>query len=318
MRDFVIVGWWWAGYTAWIYAIRYGIDSLLIASDHWGMIANNPEVENYPGFIESIEGGEIMDRMMKQSDRLGLETKNDRVKEIVPIDKDNLEKWYKIKLESNDDIKAKSLLLAIWTHKRKLWVPGEKEFRWKWVSYCATCDGFFYKDQDVAVIWGWDSAFVEALHLSDIANKVYLIHRRDYFKAEPSRIDKVKSKDNIEIIKSSVVEKINWDQAVNSIQISKAKDHWEYPKATEFETKSIKISGVFIAIGTIPNRIKWLDDILDRDRKWYIKVKENQATSLPWVYAAWDVTDNSHYYRQLITACSEWAIAARWAYDYLV
>lgn len=306
MKDLVIV---WAGgawFTAGIYTWRYGLNPLIIWASEWGMIVENPVVENFPWFDQPTSWYEIMDKMKKQALTYGAEYKIDTIKEILPIDENDFTKWYKISTSFNWEILSKSIILAIWTEKNKLWAKWENEFFWRWVSYCATCDGFFYRGKTVAVVGGWDTAFIEALYLSNICEKVYLIHRRDSFRAEPIRVEKAKQKENIEFVLNATVEEIFWNEKVKWIKINQ---NWEI--------KEIKVDGVFIAIWMKPNKMPWLDKYLKRNEAWYIIVDSCTKTNLPGVFAAGDCSTWNCWFRQLVVACAEGAVAAENAFKYI-
>ena len=306
MKNLVIVWAGGAGFTAGIYASRYGLNPLIIWASEGGMIVENPVVENFPWFDQPTSGYEIMEKMKKQALSYGAEYKMDTIKEITPINENDFTKWYRIQTTLNGEIQAKSIILAIWTEKNKLNVPGENEFFWKWVSYCATCDGFFYRWKTVTVVGGWDTAFIEALYLSNICEKVYLIHRRDSFRAEPIRVEKAKQKENIEFILNAQIKEIFWNEKVEWIKVEQ---NWEL--------KEIKIDWVFIAIGMTPNKMPWLDKYLKRNEAGYIIVDSCTRTNLPGVFAAGDCSTGNCWFRQLVVACAEWAIAAENAFKYL-
>ena len=306
MEKVVILWAWGAGFTAWIYAWRYALSPIIIWANEWGMITENPVVENFPWYKDPTSWFEIMQDIKKQAELYGAKYLMDTVKKINPIDENDLSKWYNISTNFNWEIQSKSLILAIWTEKNKLKVKWEDEFFWKWVSYCATCDGFFYRWKITAVVWGWDSAFIEALYLSNICEKVYLIHRREAFRSEPIRIEKAKNNSKIEFITNATIKEIYWNEKVDWVKINQ---NWEIIDK--------KVDWVFIAIWMTPNKIEWLDKYLERDKIWYIKTNNCQATNLPWVFAAWDCTTWSCYFRQLITACWEWAVSAESAFKYI-
>lgn len=306
MKKLVIIWAWWWWFTAGIYAWRYGLEPLILWANEWWMITENPIVENFPWFEEPTSGYEIMQKIKNQALKYGAEYKMDTIKNITPIDKNNFKAWYNIETSFNWNIQAKSIILAIWTEKNMINVKWEKEFFWKWVSYCATCDGFFYRWKTVAVVGWWDSAFIEALYLSNICKKVYLIHRRNTFRAEPIRVEKAKQQANIEFVLNTQIEEISWEQNVQEIKINQ-----------EWETKNLKIDGVFVAIWMTPNKMPWLDNYLERDEKRYIKVDSSTKTNLPWVFAVWDCSTWNSWFRQLIVACAEWAVAAESAFKYI-
>ena len=306
MENLVIVGAGGAWFTAGIYAGRYNLKPIIFWASEWWMIVENPVVENFPGFDQPTSGYEIMEKMKKQALTYGAEYKIDTVKEITPIDENDFTKWYNIVTNFNWTLQSKAVILAIWTEKNKLWVPGENEFFGKGVSYCATCDGFFYRWKTVAVVGGWDTAFIEALYLANICKKVYLIHRRDSFRAEPIRVEKAKQHPNIEFVLNATIEEIKWDETVKSIKVNQ-----------NSQIKEILLDGVFIAIWMKPNKMPGLDKYLKRDEKWYIIVDSCTKTNLPGVFAAGDCSTWNCGFRQLVVACAEWAVAAENAFKYL-
>ena len=306
MENLVIVGAGGAGFTAGIYAWRYGLKPIIFWASEWWMIVENPVVENFPGFDQPTSGYEIMEKMKKQTLNYWADYKIDTIKEIIPADENDFKKGYIVKTNFNWDIHTKSVILTIWTEKNKLWTKWENEFFWKWVSYCATCDGFFYRGKTVAVVGGWDTAFIEALYLANICEKVYLIHRRDSFRAEAIRIEKAKQHPNIEFVLNATIEEICWDQTVKCIKVNQ---NWQI--------KELEVDGVFIAIGMTPNKMPGLDQYLERDEKGYIKVDSCAKTNLPGVFAAWDCSTGNCGFRQLVVACAEWAVAAENAFKYL-
>jgi len=306
MKDLVIIWAGGAGFTAGIYAWRYGLNPLIIWANEWWMINENPIVENFPAFDEPTSGFEIMQKMKKQALTYGADYKIDTVLSILPIDENNFSAWYKIQTSMNGEIQAKSLILWIWTEKNKINVKWEDEFFGKWVSYCATCDGFFYRWKTTAVIWWWDTAFIEALYLSNICEKVYLVHRRDTFRAEAIRVEKAKQKENIEFVLNAQMQEIIWNDKVEWIKYEQ-----------DGQIKENRVDGVFIAIGMTPNKLEWLDQYLSRNKAGYIEVDGWMKTNLDGVFAVWDCSTGNSGFRQLIVACAEWAVAAENSFKYL-
>jgi len=306
MEKLVIVWAWGGGFTAGIYAGRYGLEPLIIWANEGGMIIENPVVENFPGFDEPTSGYEIMQKIKNQSLKYWARYITDTIIEVLPIDENDFSKGYNLKTTFNWEIQTKSLILAIWTEKNKLQVKWENKFFWKWVSYCATCDGFFYRWKIIAVIGGWDTAFIESLYLANICKKVYLIHRRDSFKAEPIRVEKAKQNPNIEFILNAQIEEIYWEQTVTWVKVNQNR-----------EIKNLKLDWVFIAIGMTPNKLHGLDKFLQKNEKWYIIVDSCTKTNLPGVFAVWDCSTGNCGFRQLIVACAEWAVAAENVFRYL-
>ena len=306
MKDLVIIWTWGGGFTAGLYAWRYGLKPLIIWANEWWMITENPVVENFPWFDQPTSGYEIMQKIKNQALTYGAEQITDTVKEITPIDEKDFSAWYNIETQFKWTIQAKSIILAIGTEKNMIWVKWEKEFFWKWVSYCATCDGFFYRWKTTAVVGGWDTAFIEALYLANICEKVYLIHRRDSFRAEAIRIEKAKQHPNIEFVLNSQIKEIYGNDLVEWVKVNQ---NWE--------TIDLKLDWVFIAIWMTPNKMPWLDKYLERDEKQYIKVDSCTKTNLPGIFAVWDCSTWNCGFRQLIVACAEWAVAAENAFKYL-
>lgn len=317
MEKLVVVWLGWGGYTAAMYASRYALDPVLIGETDGGLIIGNPMVENFPWIPWPVGWYEIMDKMRKQAEDFKIRIVQDRVKSILPIDPNDFKKWFKLTTWYSWDIETKSLVLALWTDKVKIGVPGEKELYGKGVSYCATCDGFFYRWKTAVVVWWWDTAMIEALYLSDICQKVYLIHRRNDFRWEATWMERVRQKANIEILTPTVITEIYGEKHVNGISISTAIDATAYADAKEFRTEKLDVDVIFIAIWNKPNTIAGLDEYLQKDELGYIVVDKHQMTSVPWVFAAGDFTNSSARFRQLIVACWEWAVAAEWAFQYV-
>ncbi len=291
MYDVIIVWAWSAGYPAWMYASRYKLKNLILWAQPGWALATSHKVENYPGTI-SASGKEIMDKFKEHAQISGSEIKNEMVKEITKH-----EEHFHIISENWNEYKTKKVIIATWNNHRNLWVPWEKEFLWKWVSYCATCDWMFFKWRDIIVAWWWNTAVTEALYLSEIANKVYLVHRRDTFRAEDSWVEKAKAKENIEFVLNEEVEEIAWDMLGMT---------WVKLKSW----KQLKADWIFIAVWTIPNT--WIVDSLNpkKDEEGCLVVDQRQKTSIPWLYAAWDVTTNSNKFKQTIMSAAEWCLAA--------
>jgi thioredoxin reductase (NADPH) len=210
---------------------------------------------------------------------------------------DKHEDHFHVKTVTWKEFKTKRIIIATWNNHRHLEVPGEKEFLGKWVSYCATCDWMFFKTRDVIIAGGWNTAVTEALYLADIANKVYLVHRRDSFRAEDSWVEKAKAKENIELVLNEEVKEIVWDMLGMT---------WVKLKSW----KEIKADWIFIAVWTIPNT-QVIDHLNpEKDEEGCLVVDKRQQTSIPGLYAAWDVTTNSNKFKQTIMSAAEWCLAA--------
>jgi len=290
--ELAIIGAGPAGYSAAIYANRAGIKTIILDKGMGGgLAAISPNIENYPGF-ESITGFELVEKMKKHAEKY---TKINFGEEVENITKDN--EGFKIKT-AKKEYKVKAVLLCMGTEYRKLEVPGEKELQGKGVSYCATCDGFFFKGKKVAVVGGGNSALIEAIYLKQIGCKeVHLIHRRDQLRAEKSYENEAKQKGVI-LQLNKIVKKINGEQKVNYLDLSDTK--------TNKESK-LNVDGVFVSIGEMPQNQLAKKMKLKLDEKGYIVVDRQGRTSIKGVYAAGDITGGL---RQVVTACAEGAIAA--------
>ncbi len=291
MYDVIIIWAWSAWYPAWMYASRYKLKNIIIWWAPGWALATSHKVENYP-WILSAPWKEIMDNFKAHAENSWSEILQDMVEKV---DKDK--NGFIVLTSSWKKFKSKKVILATWNNYRKLWVVWEGEFLGKWVSYCATCDWMFFKGRDIVIVWGWNTALTEALYLSEIVNKVYLIHRRDTFRAEDSWINKVKNKDNIELVLNQEVEEIIWDLL------------W----MTHVKLKSgekIKAEWIFVAIGSNPNTVVVDELNPNKDNEWCLVVDERQETSIKGLYAAWDVTTNSNKFKQTIMSAWEWCLAA--------
>lgn len=289
--DLIII---WAGsawYPAWMYASRYKLKNLIIWAQPGWALATSHRVENYPWTI-SAPGKEIMDNFKEHAIVSGSEILNEMVTELK---KEN--DVFQVKTSSGKVFSSKYVILATWNNHKHLNCIWEKEFLWKWVSYCATCDGMFFRNRDVVIVWGWNTAVTESLYLSEICNKVYLVHRRDTFRAENLWVEKVKQKENIELVLNDEVEEIFWD----SLWMT-----WVKLKSG----KNLQADWIFIAVWTLPNT--WLVDSLnpEKDEEGCLVVDKRQETSVKWLYAAWDVTTNSNKFKQTIMSAAEWCLAA--------
>lgn len=290
--ELAIIGAGPAGYSAAIYAVRAGIKTLVLDKIGGGGLASySPNIENYPGF-DSITGLDLMDKMQKHAQNY---TKIHFMEEVNQISRNN----DKFLIETaNGNYTAKAILLCMGTEYRKLGVKGEKEFQGKGVSYCATCDGFFFKDKIVVVIGGGNTAVIEAIYLKQIGCKeVFIIHRRDQLRAEKAYEDEAKEK-GVKIIYSTHVESINGKDKV---------DYLEVYDVNSNKKSQLKLDGVFISIGEEPQNALAKQLGVNLDEKGYVIVDKEQRTNVKGVYAAGDITGGL---RQVVTACAEGAIAA--------
>ena len=301
MDDVAIIGSGPAGYTAGIYAGRANLQPILFEGlESGGQLMLTTDVENYPGFVDGIMGPELMQVFKGQAERFGTTIKTEIIDSV-----ENINGGFKLK-SSKGEYGFKTVIIASGASARWLGVDGEKELQGYGVSACATCDGFFFKEKEVAVVGGGDSAMEEALFLTKFAKKVYVIHRRDQFRASQIMQDRVLNHEKIEVVWNSAVEKINGEGAVSSILIKDTVNSSE---------KELNLDGVFVAIGHDPN-VGFLDGFIELDEKGYIKTgfTTETSTSVPGVFAAGDVADS--IYRQAITAagtgCQAAIDAERW------
>ena len=283
--DVIIIGAGPAGYTAGIYCSRASHDTLIISGLlPGGQLMNTSDVENYPGFDEGIMGPDLMLTMRKQAERM-----NTTIIDDVVVNVDFRAKPFKV-LTGSEEYEAKAVIVCTGATPRKIGIEGEQTFSGKGVSYCATCDGAFFRNQDIAVVGGGDTCMEEATFLTKFASKVHIIHRRDTFRASKIMQDRALSNENIEVHWNSVIEDIKGDQKVQQIILKDTKTG---------ENKTLEMGGVFVAIGHEPNTELFKTE-LEMDENGYIIQKQNTETSVKGVFTAGDVHD--HRYRQAVTA----------------
>lgn len=295
VRDIIIIGSGPAGYTAAIYTARAGLNPLLIAGEvtAGGALMNTTEVENFPGFPEGIQGPDLMANMLAQAERFGCEILYEDALEV------SLAGEEKKVVTSEGEYLARRVILSMGSEYRKLNVPGEAELSGRGVSYCATCDGFFFKDQHLAVVGGGDSAMEEALFLTKFAKKVTVIHRRDQLRASQIMAERAAANPKIDFAWNSTVAQINGEDKVESLTLQSTVDGTE---------STLDATGVFVAIGHEP-RSQLVNGQVDLDEAGYVRVKEpGTATNLKGVFACGDLVD--HTYRQAITAAGSGCRAA--------
>ncbi|SHF49979.1 thioredoxin reductase (NADPH) [Desulfofundulus australicus DSM 11792] len=300
MYDVVIIGGGPAGLTAGIYAARAKLKTLLIERGMTGGLAATTElIENYPGFSEGIGGPELMSRMEAQARRFGLEILNSNVE---TLQKENLS--FIIKTEDTE-LLTRTVIIATGAQPQRLNVKGEETFHGRGVSYCATCDGAFFKGKHVAVVGGGDAAVEEAMFLTRFAQKVFIIHRRGELRATKIVQERARQNPRLEFIWHSIVEEITGKETVNGVRIKDVRTG---------QMKELAVDGVFIYIGYIPNS-SLVKELVKLDEQGYIITDTNMQTSCPGIFAAGDVRQKS--LRQVVTAVADGAIAAVSAEKYL-
>ena len=303
IHDVIIIGSGPAGYTAAIYAARASLNPIVFegALDSGGALMNTTEVENYPGFAEGIDGPDLMMEMRKQAERFGATLITDDVTAVeltgeVKVVKDSDDKEYR----------AKTVILAMGSGYRRLGVEGEDRLSGRGVSWCATCDGAFFRDKPIAVIGGGDSAMEEATFLSRFGSSVVIVHRRDELRASQIMADRAMRDPKIDFAWNSTVKSINGENSVQSITLT---------DTVTGEDRDLEVNGVFVAIGHDP-RSQLVTDQVHLDAEGYVLVEgRGTATNLPGVFACGDLVD--HTYRQAVTAAGTGCSAALDAERYL-
>jgi thioredoxin reductase (NADPH) len=303
VHEVIIIGSGPAGYTAGIYCGRAGLNPLLIASsvEAGGELMKTTEVENYPGFPSGLQGPELMDAFRAQAERFGTEVLLD---DVIEVDLAGPVKI--VKTGGGKTYEAKTVILATGAAYRELGLPREKELSGYGISWCATCDGFFFREKTIAVIGGGDSAMEEATFLTRFASKVYLIHRRDSFKASKIMQERALNNPKIEVIWNTEVSELLGEGKLTGIKTTNLVDG---------STRTMDLDGLFIAIGNDP-RVWLVENQLTLTEEKFIQVEgRSSKTSLPGVFAAGDVIDPT--YRQAITAAGSGCVAALDAEHYL-
>lgn len=299
MYDVMIIGGGPAGVTAGIYAKRAGLSPVIFEKMFvGGQISMTSELENYPGFGNPISGADFALQLMEQCQNIGVPIINEEVTSAV------LEGDVKKIETAKGEYEGKTLIIATGAVARKLGLPEEDRYMGRGVSYCATCDGSLYKDKTVAIIGGGNTAVTEAIYLAGLAKKVYVIHRRDSFRAARELVDVMKEKKNIELLLNNIPVKLTGESGLEAIDVQ--------DNITE-EIKRIPVDGVFVAIGRIPDTRFLEGDFMD-DRG-YIKAGSDMETGIDGVFAAGDV--NVKKLRQVATAVADGAIAATTAIEYI-
>lgn len=284
----IIIGSGPAGYTAAIYLSRANVPNLLLEGDQpGGQLTITTDVENYPAFPEGIMGPELMDKMRKQAERFGTEIRSETVKSV-----ELGQHPFKV-VTGQAEYEVPAVIVATGSSARWLGLPGEEKFMGRGLSACATCDGFFFRDQEIAVVGGGDTALEEAIYLTNFGSKVTLIHRRDEFRGSKIMQERAINHEKIDIAWNSVIDHYIPDENGN-LKGLMLKD------TVDGSTRELPVTGCFIAIGHVPNT-QFLEGVLDMDEEGYLITQPNRtATNIEGVFAAGDVQD--HYYRQAVTS----------------
>jgi len=298
--DVIIIGGGPAGLTAGLYCARARLDVLLVERGvYGGQIATTTEVENYPGFVDGVLGPELGERILKQAERFGLKT---QFANVTGITDGGATK--RVTMDSGE-LAARALIIATGSSPNKLGVPGEEELAGKGVSYCATCDGPFFRDKAIAVAGGGNSAVEEAGFLTRFASKVTVIHRRDQLRAGKILQERAFANPKIEFLWDSVVEKVLGEQQVTGLLVRNVKTD---------QRQELPFDGLFVMIGSRPNT-EFLRGLVELDERGYLKANGLRETSVPGIFAAGDVQD--YVFRQVITSAGDGAAAAITAEKYL-
>lgn len=301
--DVIIIGGGPSGMTAGIYVQRAGKKALILdGSSYGGQIAVTDAIENYPG-IKKISGAEFAETLYRQVTELGAEFINENAEEIKTLSSGK-DKYFQVKT-SDKTFEGQAVIIATGVKKRLLNIEGEEKFTGSGVSYCATCDGNFFRGKDVAVIGGGNTALGDAEVLSEIANKVYLIHRRQEFRGDKRTVARLENKKNVEFVLDAIPVSIDGGFVVDGLKVKNIK--------TENETK-IPVNGIFVAVGNVPDNDKF-KNIVDLDKAGYVEAGENCLTKTPGIFVAGDCRKKN--VRQLSTATSDGSVAALAAIEYI-
>ena len=300
MKDLIILGAGPAGLTSSIYGMRAGLDlAVLEKFSPGGQVVNTFEVENYPGFVDPVPGWDLVSAMENQARRLGAEFISGEALEVIKDDWDNA---FTIRIADGESLRTKTVIAATGASLKKLGIPGEEQFIGRGVSYCATCDGAFYKNRVTAVIGGGDTALEEAFFLTRFCDKVYLIHRRGEFRGAKILQDRVLGSKKIIPVLHALPLSINGESKVESITVTDVRNG---------ENTILDLDGVFVFIGYVPNTSYLAGDLLNKAGE--VIVDMEMRTSVRGLFAAGDLRSDSK--RQIVTACADGATAALNAYE---
>ena len=295
VRNVIVIGGGPAGYTAALYAARANLEPLVIEGFNWGgQLMITSDVENYPGYADGVMGPTMMQDFRRQAERFGAEFLTDDVTKV-----DFSQRPFRVWV-GDDEYTADSVIVATGASARQLGLESELRLQGRGVSYCATCDASFFRDKVVMVVGGGDSALEEALFISRFASKVYLVHRREEFRASPIMVDRAKANEKIELVLNKVVDEVLGDSKVTGVRLR---------DTVTGDTSDIETDGFFVAIGHDPNTSLFLDQLDHEPDTGYLVTKgKTTETNIPGVFAAGDVQD--HVYRQAVTAAGSGCAAA--------
>jgi thioredoxin reductase (NADPH) len=301
MHDLIIIGAGPAGLTAGLYAGRFKLDTRIFEKlSSGGQILLSPSIENYPGFPEGVSTFDLIEKFKKQVEDLGLKVESENVISITPEGS-----AYNLQTESGI-FKAKSIIIASGAFSKRLGIEGEERLTGKGVSYCGTCDGPLFKNKDIVVIGGGDRALEDAMFLANYANTLYLVHRRNEFRASGILVDKVKANPKIKLILDSVVEEIIGEEKVEKSRVKNIKTG---------ESSDIFCQGVFIFVGIVPNT-GFIKDLIKTNEYGFVSVDQKMNTSREGIFACGDCAEKGLY--QVVSACGDGATAADSAHKYLL
>jgi thioredoxin reductase (NADPH) len=293
-ENVIVIGSGPAGLTAALYAARANLYPLLISGDELGgQIALTNEVENYPGFPEGIAGPELVELMKRQAVRFGARIETDHVRQV-----NFLSHPFQLQTDNGYEYEANAVIAATGATPRRLGVPGENEYMGRGVSYCATCDGFFFRGKDIAVVGGGDSALQEGLFLTRFANRVHIVHRRDQLRAQPILQDRARENPKMNFVWNSVVREIKGDGTVGVLELRDVQSD---------EARMLPVQGVFVYVGHTPNTHMFKGQ-LAMDEEGYVKVDERLHTNIPGVFAAGETHDR--VFRQAVVSAGYGCMAA--------
>jgi thioredoxin reductase (NADPH) len=302
VRNVIVIGGGPAGYTAALYTARANLAPLVIEGFNWGgQLMITSDVENYPGYADGVMGPQMMQDFRRQAERFGAEFVTDDVTKV-----DFSERPFRVWV-GNDEYRADSVIVSSGASARQLGLESELRLQGRGVSYCATCDASFFRDKVVTVVGGGDSAMEEATFIARFASKVYVVHRREEFRASPIMVDRARANEKIELVLNTVVEEVLGENRVTGVRLR---------DIVTGETSELATDGFFVAIGHDPNTALFLDQLDHEADSGYLVTKgRTTETNIPGVFAAGDVKD--HVYRQAVTAAGSGCMAALDAERYL-